>query len=195
MAAMTTATPGLHPDRPPRTHPNPGLLLQVRPITTEAFAAYGWLIQAEGQAARPINGGSSLRVDGVGELSLDAAQGTPCLAVFRAQARDLAGPWRELERHRLGTQTFVPMGGAPGAAQGGPRCVVLVALGAQAPEPATLAAFLVNGAQAVTLHAGTWHHGLIALDAGDFLVIERRAALVDCELATLPDPVTLQAAR
>ncbi|MDP1691765.1 MAG: ureidoglycolate lyase [Burkholderiaceae bacterium] len=164
--------------------------LLARPITAEAFAAYGWVEQADGQPGRPINGGSSLRVDGVGELALTAEHGAPCLAVFRAQARDPQGPWQQLERHRLGTQTFVPMGGA----HGGVRYVVLVALGAQAPEPDTLAAFVVHAQQAVTLRAGTWHHGLIALDAGDFVVIERSAPQVDCELATLAQPVTLQLA-
>ena len=161
--------------------------LPIQPLTADAFAPYGWVAEADGRAGRPINDGSSLRVDGVGDLDLQAGGGQPCLAVFRAQARDPQGPWQTLERHALGSQTFVPMGGV--------RYVVLVALGAQAPEPATLAAFLVSGSQAVTLHAGTWHHGLIALDAGDFVVIERHAAQPDCDLATLPEPVTLQAAR
>ena len=48
-----------------------------------------------------------------------------------------------LERHRLGTQTFIPLAGA--------RCVVLVARGEHAPDPATLAAFAVDGAQGFTL--------------------------------------------
>ncbi len=158
--------------------------LPTLPITAEAFAPYGWLASAEGQAGRPINDGSSQRVDGVGELALTAQGGAPCLAIFRAQARDPRGPWQVLERHRLGTQTFVPLGGV--------RYVVLVALGDAAPDVATLAAFIVNGRQAVTLHAGTWHHGLIALDSGDFVVIERQAADVDCEFATLPMPLHLQ---
>lgn len=49
----------------------------ARPITAEAFAPYGWVAQAEGHAGRPINNGSSLRIDGVGELSLTDEQGTP----------------------------------------------------------------------------------------------------------------------
>lgn len=163
----------------------------ARPISAAAFAPYGWVAQAEGLPGRPINGGSSLRMDDVGELALTAEHGTPCLAVFRAQPRDIAGPWHEMERHRLGTQTFVPLAAAATSA----HYVVLVALGAQAPEPDTLAAFVVHGAQAVTLRAGTWHHGLIALQAGDFVVIERRAPQVDCELATLARPVRLQLER
>jgi ureidoglycolate lyase len=119
-----------------------------------------------------------------GGLDLHAHGGQPCVAVFRARAQALAGPWRLLERHRLGTQTFIPLAGA--------RCVVLVARGQTAPDLATLAAFAVHGAQGFTLHADTWHHGLIALDAGDFVVIERCAAEVDCEFAELALPVTLR---
>ena len=128
--------------------------LEVQPITADNFAPYGWLAYAEGRTGRPINEGSSLRVDDVGALDLIAAGGAPCLAVFRAQARDPRGPWQVLERHRLGTQTFVPLGGV--------SCVMLVATGDTEPDVSTLAAFVVAGHQAVTLRAGTWHHGLIA---------------------------------
>ena len=162
------------------------LLLQLTalPISREAFAPYGWLASADGRPTRPINEGSTQRADGMGELALTAAGGEPCLALFRARAQDPQGPWTMLERHVHGTQTFVPLGGS--------RCVVLVALGQDAPDMATLAAFAVAGDQAFTLSAGTWHHGLIALDDGDFVIIERRATAIDCELAPLPRPVRIK---
>lgn len=155
----------------------------IRPIDAAAFAPYGWLADADAAAGRPINDGSSQRIDEVGELHLTAYGGTPCLALFRARPHDLHGPWQVLERHCLGTQSFVPMGGAP--------YLMLVALGDVQPDEPTLAAFAVAGHQAVTLRAGTWHHGLIAPQGGDFVVIERRSAEVDCELATLADAVML----
>jgi len=155
----------------------------IRPISAAEFAPYGWLAEADGAVGRPINDGSSQRIDGAGELQLTAEGGAPCLALFRASPRDARGPWQQLERHRLGTQTFVPMGSA--------RYVVLVALGDEQPDMSTLAAFAVGGQQAVTLRAGTWHHGLIAPDGGDFVVIERQAETVDCELATLTIAVML----
>ena len=157
--------------------------LAIRPINAADFSPYGWLADADGASGRPINDGSSQRFDGVGELQLTAEGGAPCLALFRAQPRDPRGPWQQLERHRLGTQSFVPMGGA--------SYVVLVALGETRPDEETLAAFAVAGHQAVTLCAGTWHHGLIAPQGGDFVVIERQAEAVDCELATLANPVML----
>lgn len=157
--------------------------LPLRPMAAADFAPYGWLAPAEGAAGRPINEGSSLRIEGGGELQLTADGGAPCLAVFRASPRDPRGPWQLLERHRLGTQTFVPMGGA--------AYVVLVALGNAAPDESTLAAFAVSGGQAVTLRAGTWHHGLIAPQGGEFVVIERRGAELDCDVARLGTAVLL----
>lgn len=166
--------------------------LALQPITAASFAPYGWLIDADDAAAaatRPINGGSSLRIDGLSGLALQEEGGAPCLAVFRARAQDPRGPWATLERHVLGTQTFIPLGAA--------RCVVLVALGEAdgvggvRPDRRTLAAFEVGGRQAFTLRAGTWHHGLLAREDGDFVVIERRGAQEDCELASLDPPVLL----
>ena len=166
--------------------------VRLRPLTAEAFLPYGRLVTADAAAAgrtpaegasapRAINGGTSLRVEAGEGLSLLDAGGAPTLAVFRAQAQEAAGPWRMLERHRLGSQTFVPLAGA--------RCIVLVALGEQAPDPLTLAAFEADGRCGFTLHPGTWHHGLIALQAGDFVVLERRAAQPDCEFAELAQAV------
>lgn len=157
--------------------------LPIRPIGAADFQPFGWLADADGASGQTINDGTSLRIDVLGDLQLTAAGGVPCLALFRAQPRDPRGPWQVLERHRLGTQTFVPMGGA--------RYVLLVALGEDRPDADTLAAFAVAGHQAVTLRAGTWHHGLIAPDGGDFVVVERQAAAVDCEQALLGSAVTL----
>ena len=38
---------------------------------------------------------------------------------------------------------------------------------------------------------GVWHHPLVALEAGDFLVIERSGAVLDCEEKTLAQAVAL----
>ena len=156
--------------------------LTAHAISREAFAPFGWLVDAAGSGVA-INGGSSQRIDGLTALALDAEAGKPCLAIFKAKARDPVGPWAELERHCLGTQTFIPLNGV--------RYVVLVALGDKAPDASTLRAFAVSGHQGITLRAGTWHHGLLALEDGDFVVLERRSDVVDCELAQLLEPVSI----
>ena len=158
--------------------------LQAQCISRETFAPYGWLIDASRSDGHLINGGTSQRSDGQSELELTAGNGKPCLAVFKASARSPSGPWQELERHCLGTQTFIPMEGA--------RYLVMVALGGDAPDPATLAVFAVAGHQGITLRAGIWHHSLMALQACSFVVIERSAAQIDCDIASLSEPVSIR---
>lgn len=158
--------------------------LRVRALDAAAFSPYGDLLALKTPGNRAINAGTSQRLDLPDTLDLNAEGGHPLLAVFHARAQAARGPWHVLERHRLGSQTFIPLAGA--------RCVLLVALGATRPEPHTLAAFAVRGDQGFTLRAGTWHHPLIALDAGDFLVLERAAAREDCEVVHLDTPVRLR---
>ena len=71
---------------------------------------------------------------------------------------------------------------------------VLVVAAAGVPAEALgehLQAFVSNGTQGVLLAPGTWHHGLLALDAGDYLVLERRGDAVDGDMADLASPVRL----
>jgi ureidoglycolate lyase len=110
-------------------------------------------------------------------------QGQAAMAVFHALAQNPEGPCHMLERHQHGSQTFVPLTGA--------RCRLLVALGQDQPDLRTLQCFDVTGQQGFTLHKGTWHHPLMALDNGAFLVLERRGLSVDCEIHSLPLSVRL----
>jgi ureidoglycolate lyase len=159
------------------------LRLATRPLTAHAFAAYGEVLDLEGGAARAVNAGTSTRVDLPSSLDLVRDAGRPLLATYRAQAQALQGPWRVLERHRHGSQTFVPLDAV--------RWVVLVAQGGDTPDVTTLAAFEAGARQGITLHPGTWHHPLIALDAGLFLVLERSGPSEDCEVVQLAAGVEL----
>jgi ureidoglycolate lyase len=43
----------------------------------------------------------------------------------------------------------------------------------------------------VRIAAGTWHHGLLALDDGPWAVLERRGDAVDCDEVGLDVPLRL----
>lgn len=148
--------------------------LIAQPLAPASFAAFGTVLQAPDGGGRPINGGTALRFDLVRDLALGGAGGHAALAVFRAQARRFPHAVAELECHRLGSQTFVPLGRR--------RFVVVVAPPAPVPDPAALAAFVTDGEQGVVLAPGTWHHALLAVEAGDFAVVERVADAVDCDV-------------
>ncbi|MNQ71110.1 Ureidoglycolate lyase [compost metagenome] len=151
--------------------------LYLTALTPEAFAPYGTVIASAGRDGREINAGTTLRVE-MPEPDILRQAGRPSLSVFRATPGSLPFEPKVMERHRLGSQTFVPMMGTP--------FVVLVALGATAPEASTLKAFLADGSCGITLAPDVWHHPLLALAAGDFVVLERRGADVDCELVDVP---------
>jgi ureidoglycolate lyase len=152
--------------------------LVAQPLTSHAFAPYGTVIEAPTGEGRSINGGNAQRFDLLGDLRLDAEGGRPMLALFRAQARRFPHEVSEMECHALGSQTFVPLGDR--------RFVIVVARAGEAPTSAQqLAAFVTDGRQGVVLAPGTWHHALLAVDAGDFVVIERAGGGVDCEVCLL----------
>ncbi|HSV53154.1 MAG TPA: ureidoglycolate lyase [Burkholderiaceae bacterium] len=191
--------------------PNPAPTLQSCPLTAEAFAPFGSVVEgfappgtpgaAPPPGARAINDGTTWRLDLTHDLDLQREGGTPGLAIYSAAARQFPFMLEVLERHELGSQGFLPLTGA--------RFVVVVAAAGTAPGIEDLKAFHTTGQQGVVLHPGTWHHALLAVEAGSFAVIERHLAPnghatdhatdhtmarpVDCGLATLSAPVRLEA--
>lgn len=166
----------------PTTH-----LLQPLPLTSDNFAPYGRVLQVPADAAggQAINSGTSRRHVLLDDALLTADGGRPVISLSRARARQLPMDLVEMERHVHGSQAFVPLGAAL-------RMVLVVARPGPAPRGlADLAAFISDGSQGVWLAPGTWHHPLLALDAGDFLVLERRSSVDDCDVATLAPPVRL----
>ena len=165
--------------------PTPHLHLIAQPLTAEAFAPFGCVLEVPRQgpaaAARSINGGNVLRYDLLPDLALTADGGVPMLAIFRAQARSFPLAITEMERHRLGSQTFVPLGTQ--------RFVIVVAAADSSCDAADLHAFVTNGQQGVVLAPGTWHHALLAVEGGDFVVVERGAEVVDCEVHAMCMPM------
>lgn len=164
-------------------------MLIPQPLTAAAFAPYGRVlaVPADGAGGHPINSGTTQRHALLADAQLTAEGGRPVLSISRAQARVLPMALVEMERHTLGSQSFVPLGAAR-------RLVLVVAPPGPAPRGiADLVAFVSDGVQGVWLAPGTWHHPLLAMDAGDFLVVERRSGTVDCDVVALAPPVWLAA--
>ena len=162
-------------------------VLHIEPLSRSSFASYGDVIGGHmATDGSPINQGTTTKFASE-TLSLAAQDGQGLAFLYRAKGQSLPLTLRELERHRYGSQTFVPMGGV--------NFVVVVAQSdttGQAPDMSTLRAFWVDGNHAITLRAGTWHHGLIAMTDGDFVVIERVASQVDCDTVAIEPLMTLK---
>ncbi|MEJ2121987.1 MAG: ureidoglycolate lyase [Alphaproteobacteria bacterium] len=147
--------------------------IRPQPLTTEAFAPFGEVIAAGEGECLMINEGTTERFNDLAEIDVGTQGGRPILNIFRAQPRALPLPIHMVERHPLGSQTFVPLGPAP--------FLVLVAPPGDTVTPADLRAFRTTPGQGVNYRRGTWHHPLIALDkVSEFLVIDRGGPGENC---------------
>ena len=152
--------------------------LVAAPLDRNSYRDFGDVIAADPAApGTSANAATARRFNRLGAIENLRPGATPNLCVFRV-APAAANPFsvRMLERHRHSTQVFIPMGGAT-------RYMAVVCLGADTPDPGTLKAFIVDGAQGISYRPGIWHHPLIGLDrTADFacLVYEDGGA-GDCE--------------
>jgi ureidoglycolate lyase len=146
--------------------------LTPEPLTAEAFASFGSVIEASDDAVKlDINQGHAIRYDRLAEIDVADGGGVPVVSLFRA--RPLAElVLRVFERHPLGSQSFIPLGGRP----------YLVAVAPAGPfDPAAIRLFRAEGHQGVHYRKGVWHHFLLVLAESDFLVIDRAGAGDNCE--------------
>lgn len=140
------------------------------PLTAEAFALFGSVIEASGEAEKiDINQGHAVRYDRLAEI--DVGDGSGVISLFRA--RPLAElVLRQFENHPLGSQSFVPLSGRP----------YLVAVAPAGPfDPARIRLFQAGGNQGVHYRRGVWHHFLLVLEDSDFLVVDRAGPGDNCE--------------
>ena len=139
--------------------------LLIEPLTAEAFAPFGTVIQTENAECFPINQGTTLRFHrlAVAEIGGKANQGTAILSIFRAQRRPIPIDIVLMERHPLGSQAFFPLSPHDW----------LVVVGAQ-PKTEVLRCFRAKGNQGVQYATNVWHHPLLVLQAEqDFLILDR----------------------
>jgi ureidoglycolate lyase len=150
-------------------------------LTAKSFAPYGEVIELSTRGTqRSINDGSCVRHHDLAR-PVAVAPGVVGLSLFDAAAVPVPAPLHVLERHRLGSQAFAPFGASL-------RMLVVVAdarLDANALRPEHLAAFVTSGQQGIQLRIGTWHHPLLSLQAGPWLVADRIAEAGDCETLTI----------
>jgi ureidoglycolate lyase len=163
--------------------------LKTQALSAAAFAPYGAVLGGEISSGLFINAGTSEKI-ALPDPDLLQAGGQVSLNLYRAQASALPFVAHELERHALGSQSFIPLAGVP--------FVVVVALGDSAqqgtqPLESSLAAFWLDGTCGVSFNPGTWHHPLLAQRSGDFVVLERKAPQIDCDIKRLREPVQIVA--
>lgn len=165
-----------------------GVTLRPRPISAEAFAAYGDVITASADAKQAMNNARFERFNDLAQVDIDQnGDGHVSISVARSKT-PISLPYRIdlVERHPLGSQAFIPL--APFS------FIVVVAPPGESVEPDDLRAFVTNGSQGVNYHRGVWHMPLIATEAAQsFLVVDRAPGYDNCEERVLSEMIMLEA--
>jgi ureidoglycolate lyase len=151
--------------------------LAPEPLTAQAFAPFGSVIEASGAAVKlDINQGHAIRYDRLAEIDVADQGGTGTISLFRAKPLD-ALVLKQFERHPLGSQSFIPLSGRP----------YLVAVAPAGDfDAAAVRLFRAQGNQGVHYGKGVWHHFLLVLEESDFLVVDRFGPGDNCEEVLLP---------
>ena len=167
-----TNAPSASSNPAPAPRPGPVTVLPALPLTPEAFAPFGQVLQAYADIhavpsprttrVTPANQGSALKFHKLALLHSSyppSAGATAGLSVYRCTPTG-ARAVRVLERHPCTNQAFVPMGAEPGS-----RYLVVVArIGEDGrPEVGSLRAFVAEAAQGVVYDTGVWRESLPSL--------------------------------
>lgn len=135
----------------------------VEPISPSNFEAFGDLIECRGEPDKIINQGLCGRFHD--RARLDFSDGHAGVSLFQAQPRSLPLKLEMVERHPLGSQTFVPMS---------LDAFLVIVASDEKGRPDIPRAFRTEPGQAINFHKGTWHGVLTPLAApGLFAVIDR----------------------
>ncbi len=129
----------------------------AHPIDAEAFAPFGQVLESSGDGNR---------LDHAAQVANLRDQARINVCLVRASPASFPLTVTDLERHPFSSQTFFPLRAE--------RYLVIVApgIGADAPDPSRLQAFIVQGHQGVNYTVGTWHHPLATIGtAGEFGVL------------------------
>lgn len=158
--------------------------LAPQPLTAEAFAPFGDIIEAEANTPLAINNDLAQRYDDLAFVDVGDEGGRPNVSIFVSQPRPLPVVIDMVERHPLGSQLFVPLGNHP--------YLVAVTDGTPPFEAADLSVFLVNDGRGVNYRKGLWHLPLCPLYApGRFLVVDRGGPGENCDEFHFPPDVRM----
>ncbi len=141
-------------------------MITLKPLTAEAFAPFGQVIEMRGDFDFSFNEGRADRWADLMDMQVDDGGR---MGVSLCVSRPVNLPYQIgfVEKHPLASQAFIPLNERP--------FLVIVAREengfVQAPE-----VFVTNGSQGVNYFAGTWHGVLSPLERDqNFLIIDRVA--------------------
>ena len=138
--------------------------IQTQPLTAEAFAPYGDILDASGTPDKMINRGLCGRYHDRAKLDF-GEHGRAGISIFKGEICSFPIKIELVERHPDGSQAIIPLSENP--------FLVVVAPDNDG-TPGTALAFLTAPGQAINFHRGIWHGVLTPLsEPGLFAVVDR----------------------
>jgi ureidoglycolate lyase len=139
--------------------------LTIQPLTADAFAPFGDVIEPRDDAKVFINNGTTERFHALTSAEAAGTDARVIINIFRGQPRAFPYSVTMMERHPFGSQSFSPLNG---------QSFLVVVAEDQNGEPGEPQVFLAQHGQGVNYHRNVWHHPLMTLqEVGNFLVVDR----------------------
>jgi ureidoglycolate lyase len=159
--------------------------LAIEPLTRQAFAPFGNVIETEGAHHYPINQGFAERFHDLARADTSAEGGETIISIFHGKPRPRPIEIGFVERHPLGSQAFYPLQDRD--------WLIVVAQSDSPPSAATLRAFRASGRQGINYARNVWHYPLLVLDLeSDFLIVDRKGPGNNLEEVELPETAILE---
>ncbi|QDZ01415.1 ureidoglycolate lyase [Nitratireductor mangrovi] len=139
--------------------------LTARPLTREAFAPFGDVLDTDWPNHFAINNGKCERYHDLAAVEAEGPAARVLISIFKGTPYEMPLKLGMVERHPLGSQAFMPLSPAP--------FLVVVCPDGNG-EPGEPRAFVTAPGQGVSYRRKTWHAVLTPIGAPqDFLVVDR----------------------
>ena len=139
--------------------------ITARPLSHEAFAPFGSVIDKAATSPRPMNAGKAKRFHDLAQVQVAGDDARVVIGLVEAEPYAIPLALSLVERHPLGSQAFVPLSAAP---------FLVVVCPDEGGRPGRPLAFVTAPGQGVSYDVGTWHGVLTPFGAAaEFLVVDR----------------------
>lgn len=142
------------------------IIIKPKKISKKNFKTFGDLINIKNKKFININNGYAKRFDNLGNINTSKLKGITIMSIFSAKKRLFPMNIKMMEKHPLGSQSFIPMSDS--------SFLIFVAPKGIEPNINKIESFVVPNQTGINYKPGIWHFPLISLKNMNFLVIDRK---------------------
>ncbi len=151
--------------------------MKIEKLTKEAFAPFGDVVETDGAEHFFINQHFAERFNNLAHVDESDEGGLVNVSIAAATPRPKPIAIKLMERHPLGSQIFYPLQNED--------WLVLVCTDPE--DETSYRLFQATGQQGINYAKGAWHHPLLVMNAGRFIVIDRKGPGNNLEEVMLPN--------